>query len=76
MTENGSKVMGAFYRSCLGKNPTFKDDKIAIAAALREAVQCILPDNLEHKEHTPSGKFVGWKYEMLQLADEIENISK
>ena len=39
--ETAGKVMTAFYRSCLGKKPTFQDDKIAVAAALRELVnQC------------------------------------
>lgn len=39
--EIAGKVMTAFYRSCLGKKPTFQDDKVAIAAALRELVnQC------------------------------------
>ena len=36
--EIADKVMTGFYRSCLGKNPTFQDDKIAVAAALREVV--------------------------------------
>ena len=34
------KVMVAFYRSCLGKKVTFKDDKIAVAAIL----QCLIND--------------------------------
>jgi hypothetical protein len=36
--EIADKVMTGFYRSCLGKTPTFQDDKIAVAAALREVV--------------------------------------
>jgi hypothetical protein len=36
--EIAGKVMTAFYRSCLGKKPTFQDDKIDVAAALRELV--------------------------------------
>ena len=36
MTERSNKILSAFYRSCLGKNPTFDDDKKAIAAVVRE----------------------------------------
>lgn len=36
--DTAGKVMTAFYRSCLGKKPTFKDDKVAVAAALLEVV--------------------------------------
>lgn len=38
------KVMNAFYRSCLGKEPTFKDDRIAVASAIRALMDDIMSD--------------------------------
>lgn len=44
------KVMKAFYRSCLGKESTFKDDRIAVAAAIRALMDDIAPDEPHPEE--------------------------
>ena len=59
--EIADKVMTGFYRSCLGKNPTFQDDKIAVAAALRELV------NVLRVSH---GAVMC--YDILEICDELE----
>ena len=38
MNSVANKVMQEFYRSCLGKKPTFKDDKISVGAVYRDNV--------------------------------------
>ena len=44
MTERSNKILTAFYRSCLGKNPTFEDDKKAIAAVIEELADILCTD--------------------------------
>ena len=44
MSERSNKILTAFYRSCLGKNPTFDDDKKAIAAAIEELADILCTD--------------------------------
>ncbi len=44
MTERSNKILTAFYRSCLGKNPTFDDDKKAIAAVIEELADILCTD--------------------------------
>ena len=44
MTERSNKILSAFYTSCLGKNPTFDDDKKAIAAAIEELADILCTD--------------------------------
>lgn len=59
--EIAGKVMTAFYRSCLGKKPTFQDDKIAVAAALRELVKQL--------------KYIGiTEKNILEIVRELENL--
>ena len=45
MKLTADKVMKEFYRSCLGKEPTFKDDKIAVAATLKELINQLQQGN-------------------------------
>ena len=59
--DTAGKVMTAFYRSCLGKQPTFKDDKIAVAAALREVINQL--------QQSPGSVMC---YDILELCDELE----
>lgn len=44
MTERSNKILSAFYKSCLGKNPTFDDDKKAIAAVIEELADILCTD--------------------------------
>ena len=58
----------------LSMRPKSDDRQKLIAHVIREAVQQVLPDTLERKDHSPSGKFVGWKQELLKIADEVESL--
>ena len=44
-----------------------RDRQKIIAVALREAVQCVLPDEI-------GGVQTSWKQEMLHIADELEQL--
>jgi glyceraldehyde-3-phosphate dehydrogenase/erythrose-4-phosphate dehydrogenase len=68
--ETAGKVMTAFYRSCLGKNPTFQDDKIAVAAALREVVNQLQYDNTDWQE--PDVDMVLDACDILDVIEELE----
>jgi hypothetical protein len=44
-----------------------RDRQKIIAVALREAIQCVLPDEI-------GGVHTAWKQEMLHIADELEQL--
>ena len=46
-----------------------RDRQKIIAVALREAVQCVLPDEI-------GGVQIAWKQEMLNIAGELEQLEK
>ena len=64
MTERSNKILSAFYRSCLGKNPTFEDDKKAIADVIEELAD-ILCTNLGELE-SPIDK-------LREITNELKN---
>ena len=80
MTKNkAQQVMNAFYASCLGKEPTFQDDKIAVAEALEEAVNLLSIDPDPDKEFTiDKHNFIkgqNWvKEKLLKIAEELKSV--
>lgn len=64
MTERSNKILTAFYRSCLGKNPTFEDDKKAIAAVIEELADIFCTDLGELE--SPINK-------LREIANELKN---
>lgn len=64
-----NKVMQEFYRSCLGKKPTFKDDKIAVGAVIREIV-----NQLQYYHFGDGEDMVVSARALYELADELEKL--
>ena len=66
MTDRAQKILNAtkVYKLRYAYN---KDRRKVIAVALREAVQCVLPDEI-------GGVQIAWKQEMLNIADELEQL--
>ena len=67
MNSVANKVMQEFYRSCLGKQPTFKDDKIAVAVVIREIV-----NQLQYYHFGDGEDMVVSARSLYELADELE----
>ena len=69
MNSVANKVMQEFYRSCLGKKPTFKDDKIAVGAVIREIV-----NQLQYYHFGDGEDMVVSARALYELADELESL--
>lgn len=69
MNSVANKVMQEFYRSCLGKKPTFKDDKIAVAVVIREIV-----NELQYYHFGDGEDMVVSARALYELADELDKM--
>jgi hypothetical protein len=73
MKPTADKVMKEFYRSCLGKEPTFKDDKIAVSASLKEVITQLGYDN--YNVDGDHGLAVVNVRDILKVCEELENVN-
>lgn len=69
MNPIANKVMQEFYRSCLGKKPTFKDDKIAVAAVVRE-----IANQLQYYHFGDGEDMVVSARALYELSSELEKM--
>lgn len=66
LSTQAQAIIDAFYRSCLGKQPTFKDDRIAVAATLRALVS--------NNEEWVDGTYMVKSEDIFNIATELENL--
>lgn len=63
LNQRSQDIMTAFYRSCLGKEPCWENDRLAVSAAIREVANRLCTDLGELED--PITK-------LREIADELE----